>query len=73
MRFIHAIIINVMFSLFFFNFQLTGTPSWQTSLVGLDNETSGQNSQPSSQTPSDPGADCPVTPEGRGIKPTVVD
>lgn len=50
--------------------QLTGTPSWQASL-GLDNQNSGQNSQPSSQTPSDPGADCPVTPEGRGIKLTL--
>ncbi|XP_031571935.1 homeobox protein Meis1-like isoform X4 [Actinia tenebrosa] len=50
--------------------QSTGTPSWQASF-GLDNQNLGQNSQPSSQTPSDPGADCPVTPEGQSLNASI--
>ncbi|KAK3734842.1 hypothetical protein QZH41_011765 [Actinostola sp. cb2023] len=49
---------------------LTGTPSWQATL-GLDNDNPGHNSQPSSKTPSDPGADCPVTPEGQSLNASI--
>ncbi|XP_032232501.1 homeobox protein Meis1 isoform X2 [Nematostella vectensis] len=50
--------------------QQTAPSSWQPSLAALDAQTSGPHSQ-ESQTPSDPGAECPVTPEGQSLNASI--